>query len=789
MMFKVLGPLTVLDGEHQIPLGGTRQRATLGVLLLQPNLVVPTSKLLRALWPTDDVPASSRKILQNSVWSLRTLFNSQFRCSNPPALITCPPGYMIRVDPEQIDNARFLQQAELGRSKVASAPAEAVLLLREALSLWKGPALADLSETGIMWPELSALQRSRLGTLESLFEAELACGRHESILGELQALVETETFSERACEQLMLAMYRCGRQADALNTYTTIRETLNDLGLEPGLRLRDLQQAILNHSPALNSPNRIEVVDQACSDLSVNARSHTMAESVAGRASDLPATMLDSVGRDGEVAARLSVETTGVATAGSMEAPRPAARDSLTCVTTVPSSSPRMVSVLLIRAVPAFATGSPSIDVRSDTVAARVQQLVSVNGGVNLATLGSTTAVLFDLQSSTELAVQAARELHATLGATADPTAEMRVAIAVITRESYVHDPGDGDAPVVSAGLIEDAHRLLDSVPDGEIKLSPSHGDIVDVSASESDELPFIDREHEMSVLNGLLELVRHRSCLHSVTVRGGQSIGKTRLLAEFTDGLLRKPVRVLQTAARAAEGPLDLPRRVVASLCGIIESDSRTEALNKLNSLLVSIVAQRDERKWLGHWLRPFVDPPCDSRHLPFTAEIMLAWRLLLADAAAREPVVLVVDDLHLAHGAVQQALAELEASARAVPILIVTAAQPALFVQRDRGGHQTGGTTITLSPLSDAGVERMLQVPRSRRNRSLTRAMRSVATALLAEPEQNKDTRRLMRDLMTAAPDWDSEQQPDSAPSESAVVAGNDLSSVPSTQEDVAC
>lgn len=256
MRFRMLGPLEVMSADQPVPLGGTKPRATLGYLLLQANQVVPTSQLLAALWSTDNAPVTARKILQNAVWGLRGMLN---QCDPgfdgaPAELVTRAPGYMIRVDPDHVDLHLFRRRVRQGRALLSGgSPHEAANRFCEALELWRGPVLSDLVETGTMWPELTAVQNTRLDVLEDYFEAKLRCGQHYAVLGELETTVEAEPLRERASGQLMLALYRCGRQADALGVYNRIRVTLvEDLGLEPGHELRRLQQAILAHDPTLN---------------------------------------------------------------------------------------------------------------------------------------------------------------------------------------------------------------------------------------------------------------------------------------------------------------------------------------------------------------------------------------------------------------------------------------------------------------------------------------------------------------------------------------------------------
>jgi DNA-binding SARP family transcriptional activator len=254
MRFQVLGPLAAVRHGRPVALGGSKQRATLGLLLLRANRVVATSDLIDALWTdTGSAPATARKILQNAVCGLRTVF-----ADHGPELLTQPPGYLLRVDPARVDLFEFARHAEQGRAELAmGAPERAATTLRDALALWRGPALADLVADGLVWPELTAVQHARLDVLEDYFEAELANGRHHTALGELEMLVETEPLRERLCQQLMLALYRGGRQADALRVYARVRtELVERLGLEPGHTLRQLQQSILAHDPALALPTR-----------------------------------------------------------------------------------------------------------------------------------------------------------------------------------------------------------------------------------------------------------------------------------------------------------------------------------------------------------------------------------------------------------------------------------------------------------------------------------------------------------------------------------------------------
>uniref|UniRef100_UPI00158655DB AfsR/SARP family transcriptional regulator n=1 Tax=Streptomyces sp. TRM64462 TaxID=2741726 RepID=UPI00158655DB len=217
--------------------------------------MVATSELLGALWPDDDRPASARKIVQNAVWGLRALFadTTPGDGATRPELVTQAPGYLLRIDPGRVDLHRFNRLVSEGRARLSGGePAEAARLLGAALAEWSGPALADLAEAGTEWPELTALSQLRLDVMEDRFEAELRSGHHHAVLGELVSLAEEEPLRERLCGQLMVALYRCGRQAEALNAYSRVRRALvEEHGLEPSRELQVLQQNILTHDPAL----------------------------------------------------------------------------------------------------------------------------------------------------------------------------------------------------------------------------------------------------------------------------------------------------------------------------------------------------------------------------------------------------------------------------------------------------------------------------------------------------------------------------------------------------------
>ncbi|HEY2372622.1 MAG TPA: BTAD domain-containing putative transcriptional regulator [Gaiellaceae bacterium] len=251
--FRLLGPLQVaVDGEA-VPLGGAKQRAVLALLVLQANEVVPADQLIDALWG-EMPPDSAANMLHGYVSHLRKLLEPGHRRGEHELLVSRPPGYALVIPAEQIDANRFFALAARARDAAGDAAARA-RLLREALALWRGPALADLMYESFAAGESVRLEEARLAALEDRIDADLELGRHATLVAELQELVTEHPLHERFRAQLMTALYRCGRQAEALETYREARALLNDeLGLEPGPALREVERAVLQHDGALGVP-------------------------------------------------------------------------------------------------------------------------------------------------------------------------------------------------------------------------------------------------------------------------------------------------------------------------------------------------------------------------------------------------------------------------------------------------------------------------------------------------------------------------------------------------------
>jgi DNA-binding SARP family transcriptional activator/ABC-type branched-subunit amino acid transport system substrate-binding protein len=251
MDFRILGPLTVADDGHELMLGGGKQRALLALLLMHPNEVLSSDWLIDELWGAE-TPPTAAKMLQNYVSGLRRTLGVD---EAGTALETRGRGYLLRVGRGERDLDRFEELLERGRASLGEDPETAAELLREALALWRGPPLSEFTYERFAQQEIARLEELRIEAIEERIEADLAVGRHAELVAELGRLVHEHPFRERLRAQLMLALYRSGRQADALASYRDARRVLAlELGLKPGPELRELERAILAQEDRLKAP-------------------------------------------------------------------------------------------------------------------------------------------------------------------------------------------------------------------------------------------------------------------------------------------------------------------------------------------------------------------------------------------------------------------------------------------------------------------------------------------------------------------------------------------------------
>ena len=248
MKFRILGPLEVAAGDRPVQVDGTRERALLAILLIHAGEVVSADRLIEELWGSG-LPGNPSNALQVVVSRVRRALDVS---GGPSRLVTRKPGYVLDVHPDELDAGRFGRLVAEARQVAPADQPRGLALLEEALGLWRGPALAEFAVEGFAREEITRLEEERVRAVEMKTEAELALGRHAELVGELKALVAASPLRERLRGQLMLALYRSGRQGEALRVFQEGRSALVDeLGVDPGPELQELHQQILVQAASL----------------------------------------------------------------------------------------------------------------------------------------------------------------------------------------------------------------------------------------------------------------------------------------------------------------------------------------------------------------------------------------------------------------------------------------------------------------------------------------------------------------------------------------------------------
>ncbi|MEV6612067.1 BTAD domain-containing putative transcriptional regulator [Kutzneria sp. NPDC051319] len=678
MRFNLLGPLEVRHEGQSVPLGGLNQRAALGFLLLHENRAVAISQLLEALWG-ERPPSTARKIIYNAVAGLRSALAADEPGPDAAVLATHAPGYMLRVRPDRIDVLEFQCLAERGRSELAQGNYDrSVLLLRQALGLWRGPVLADLAEAGVDWPQMSALGNARLAALEDCVEAQLALGMHHQVVTELEPLALSGPPRERMCAQLMLALYRCGRQADALNVYLHTRNHLvEDLGLDPSRQLRQLQQAILDHDPSL-------------------------------------------------------ALTPAAARAPQTPAPRAEVEPALS------TAERKLVSALLVDVpLSVHADDDPEdVETAQREVAAAVRAEVERFGGIVHNSVGTVHVAWFGVpktaQDDAERAVRAALGINRRLATRPglDGWHADAARVAVNTGEALVRPSRarDGQYDVVGA-LVDEGLRLLGRLAPGEFRVCATtmrtcEFGFVFAAADAADggfelvrandrpgdvvSTALIGRDREMGTLRDALAQVERSVRAQLVTVVGEPGIGKSRLVGEFCRSPHRdgSGVRVLTSDSRWAGEPghLSALGAVVRSYLGVTEDDHAAE--EKLTAAVHELVGAGHAGRWLASRMAPLLAPDPDAAPDGDRSEALIAFRRFMEEVAAREPVVVVFEDAHRYDDLLLEFLAELPSQALPVPMLVVVTCRPESSLPA-----RWGGTRLELRALSDGDSVRLVE------------------------------------------------------------------------------
>ena len=657
MHFQILGPLEVRHEGAQVALGAAKQRALLAILLIHANELVSSDRLIDELWPTP--PRTAANALQVYVGKLRKALEPE-RAPGAPAeqLLTRAPGYMLRTEPDQLDADRFERLLIEGRSAgEAKDHPTAARRLHEALGLWRGRALADFTYDPFAQAEIARLEELRLDAIGERVEADLALGKAADLVGELEALISDNPLRESFRGQLMLALYRSGRQADALEAYRQTCEVLDEeLGLAPSPPLERLQTAILRQEPALEVSMQPAAVESAPVD-----------------------------------------------------------------VAPAPSEVRKTVTVLIARRASIRGLDPEALMSEEERHSADVSQTVARFGGTITRSLGSAVIAVFGVPRVHEddafRAVSAALEIRDAQARDAIDS-EPATGVAIVTGEVLASgsDPGAGSVvgePITAAGELQEAaaageilldeqtERLLRgraSVEQVETDAGLAWG-LRDLSrdrpAVGSLTAPLVGREREVARLREVFEQATRERALHMLTILGLAGIGKSRLAQELASLAAEQATVLVGRCVPYGEGLTFWPLREIVD---------QLTAAGGPEELLPD-----------GHEARPLADSLQEAIGDAGTAgdreEIFWATRSLFEALARERPLVVFFEDVHWAEPTVLDLVEYLAERVRGAPILFVCIARPELLEQRPGwGDEKSNASSLTLERLPDADCEALI-------------------------------------------------------------------------------
>ena len=639
----MLGPLEVLADGEPVSLPRKKQRALLALLLLRAGEVVSTDELIEELW-AGKPPATAKDALQNYVSQLR-------KALGPEVIVTRDPGYVLEATAEQTDLGRFERLVAEARAEDANARAAK---LREALGLWRGPPLADLAYESFTGLEVARLEELRASAQADLVDAELELGRHAELVAELETTIAERPFDERPRAQLMLALYRAGRQADALEAYHQARRTLDEeLGLEPGAQLRELEQAILRQDTALEAPLAAPVV--------LEERRKTVTILFA----DL-------------------VESTELAEALD------------------PESLRRVLDGY-------FAAARRAIEGHGGTIEKFIGDAVMAVFGVPVAheddALRAVRAAV-DTRAAVVALSEAVEREHGL---------ELDLRIGINTGDVYVGDPGHGG--LVTGNAVNVAKRIEQAAPSGSIMLGAATLELVRdavrvkaVKPRKEKPLPafrllelvagapsvaryleaeLVGREDELRRLLAVFEEAKREPPSQVVAVVGEPGIGKTRLANELIALVEREATVLTGRCVSYGEGATYLPlREMVESLdLGTVLATAEDAELVTQRVLELVGLAEGTAPAGEGAW----------------------AVRRLFEALGRERPLLLVFEDVHWAEPTLLDLIEQLAERASG-PILAVCIARPELLDERPSWAERA----LVLEPLAeDESVALLASLP----------------------------------------------------------------------------
>jgi DNA-binding SARP family transcriptional activator len=711
----ILGPFELRLGGETVALGGVRQRALLAILILHANEVVSTDRLVDQLWG-ETPPATAVHTVQVFVSRLRNALGSA-----GSRLITRPPGYLLEVGVDEVDADRCERlYADARVAMAAGEPTRAAELLRDADGLWRGPPLAEFTYEPFAQATIARLEELRVSCQEELIEAELALGRHAEIVSDLEALVRKHPFRERPRAQLMLALYRSGRQAEALDAFQQARKTLvEELAVEPSTGLRELEQAILRQEESIRAPPAAE---------------RTAVRATAEPEPDMPMRApTASVTRPSTGIVRKTVTVLAATLSGR----GPGGRAD-------PETARRLIAIAREQA----------------------EEIVLRHGGAFVSGLGGEVVAVFGLPLTKEddalRALRAADDLRSRMcSLSAGELGELSIRAGVDTGEVVAEAPDDLFGEPLSAGialaraagdtdvLLSDATlRLASDAIRVEPALDGSAWRLLDIVAGAQAfrrrlEIPIVDRDGELAAAHTVFARAAREGTPEQLTVLGEAGIGKSRLAQEFSDQLGDQATVLTGRCLSYGEGIAFWALREALTPTAGGESP---EAIRRLlgdaadAELVANIVAGA-----LG-----LAAAEGAGEQVPW------AFRRLFDALAAQHPVLLVIEDVHWAEPPLLD-LIDYLVDWLTGPVLVLCLARPELLDTRPGwGGGRPRVSSRVLHPLGDEDALQLLD--RQLGERKLTS---EESAQILETAEGNPLFVEQLLALSTEDPWWDQERE----------------------------
>jgi len=662
MDFRILGSTEVLDGTRLVSLPSGRGRALLALLLLHAGEAVATDRIIDELWG-EEPPRTATTVVQGLVSRLRKVLEPD-QSAVSGIIRTVEGGYRLSVDRASIDAERFRRLLDEARD---APPASRSATLSAALDLWRGPALSDFRYEPFAQRSIAALEEMRIGAIEDRIEADLAIGRAGELVAELEGMVAAYPLRERLRGSLMLALYRTGRQAEALEAYRDARSTLvEELGLEPGPALRGLESQILRQDPALDVPPPLPVADRS-------ERS------------------------------------------GSTWLPRERRTVTVAVVDVAPRAEPDM---------------DPEGVGRAGERAARAAGAVlEAHGGRVERLFGDTVIALFGFPRAREddalRAVRAGLDARAAVHRLDDDASrvhgiENRVRIGMETGDIVVTGPGAAPHDVVTGTVVGAAGRLQQRADDDDVVVGPAAAKLLRGTAilaaigheagerpnawrvlelvagapavPRALEAPMFGRENDLSWLRSRFRRAARSGAAVRATVLGEAGIGKSRLANELVASIGSDAEAI--TLRCPAEG-----ERTFLPLREAVVEAAGTWDWRSLHDLLAR--AESGERA---------LEQIADAMGLPADPEnasvLFPATRRLVEELAAERPLIVTFDDLHLAEPTVLDLVDHL-ADGTSAPVLVLCLARPELVELHPDWDEQD---RLLLEPLASEDVERLV-------------------------------------------------------------------------------